>query len=220
MILASLICFGVLVVGLTVLYGLFGEKNNTTGVILCGALMVSLVAFCLTLLNFTTLSSAVVIFFPLGLMGVAISELVQFVQIEEKTKKLIKAFFLDVALGLFAVGIIVLGEFNFIGLLCGELVGLCIGLLFWAIKKTTDKLEITASLLGYVIAGMMLGGCIWNVICATHLVTSILTLAGAGLVLAFMILKSFENNNAKIRIAQRVILSVALILMTISVYFF
>lgn len=220
MIIASLSCFGILIVSLSVLYGLFGEKNNTRGVILCGSLMMSLVAFALTLLNFTSFASAVAIFFPLAIMIVALSEMMSFTQIEEGNKKLLQSFFFDVALALFAVGVIVLGEFNFIGLLCGELGGLCIGLLFWAVKKTHGKLEILSSILGYLFVGMLIGGCVWNVICATHFISSILTLSGSVLVLASMILKTFGGNKEKVRIAQRIVLAIALATLTLGIYFF
>lgn len=220
MIITSLSCFGVLIVALSVLYGLFGEKNNMRGVIICGSLMVSLVAFSLTILNFTSFASAVAVFFPLALMVVALSEMITYTQVEDKNKKLLQAFCFDVALLLFAVGIIVLGEFNFIGLLCGELGGLCLGLLFWAVKKTKSKLEILSSILGYLFVGMLIGGCVWNVICATHLISSILTLCGSVLVLASMILKTFGEDNPKIRVAQRIVLAIALGTLTLGIYFF
>lgn len=220
MIIASLSCLGVLIVSLSVLYGLFGEKINTRSVIICGSLIISLVAFALTILNFTSFASAVAIFFPLALTTVGVSEMIVFTQIEEKNKKLLQAFFFDVGVALFAVGIIVLGEFNFIGLLCGELGGLCLGLLFWAVKKTKSKLEILSSILGYLFVGMLIGGCVWNVVCGTHFISSIITLSGSALILASMILKTFGENNANIRIAQRIVLALALATITFGIYFF
>ncbi len=220
MIIACLVCFGVLILGLGVLYGLFGEKSNTKGVILCGSLMLSIIAFCLTLLNLTSFSSAVAIFFPLALASVAISEIITYLQLEERPKKLLQSLFFDIALALFTVGIVVLGEFNFFGLLCGELAGLCIGLLFWAIQKTRDKLEITSSIVGYLLVGMMLGGGVWNVICNAHLTTAIITLIASVMLLASMILKTFGDKNKSICLARRIVLTVALASLTFGVYFF
>lgn len=220
MVIACLICFGILILGLGVLFGLYGEKSNTKGVIICGSLMLSLVAFCLTLLNLSSFASAVAIFFPLALTSIAVSELIFFANIEERTKKLIQSLFFDIALALFTVGIIVLGEFNFLGLLCGELAGLCIGLLFWGIQKTRDKLEIVSSIVGYLLVGMMLGGGVWNVICGAHLTTAIITLVASIMILASMILKTFGEKNEGVRLARRIVLIVALATLTFGVYFF
>lgn len=220
MIIACLSCFGVLIAGLGVLYGIFGEKDDTKGVILCGSLMMSILAFALTLLNFSSYMNAVAIFFPLAIMSIAIGEFIQYTHVLENVKKVLQMVFFDVALALFSVGVIVLGEFNFIGLLCGELAGLCFGLLFWAINKTQKKLEILSSVLGYLLVGMLIGGCVWNVICATHLISSILTLCGGCVILLSMILKTFGDANDKIRLIQRIVLTVALVTMALGMYFF
>lgn len=219
MVLICLICFGVLIAGLSILYGLFGEKNNTRGVMICGLLMLSVVGFCLTLLNLTSFSSAVAIFFPLAITSFALGELTGYANIEGISKKHIKNIFFDIALALFTVGVIVLGEFNFVGHLCGELGGLCLGLLFWAVRKTSDKLEIATSVIGYLLVGMMIGGGVWNLICATHFISSILTLGGSVLLLVTMILKTFDGNN-KIRMIERIVLPIALSIMALGVYFF
>lgn len=220
MILICLICFGVLILGLSVLYALFGEKDAKQGLIISSLLILSVTAFCLTLLNVTTFSSAVAIFFPLSIVSFGLGEVVNYSSLLTKNQKVVGELFRDIGIALFTVGIIVLGEFNFVGLLCGELAGLCLGLLFWALKKTQNKLEIATSVIGYMICGMSIGCGVWNVICQTHLISSILSLSAGVMILAFMILKTFWDEDAKVRFACKILLPLALAVMSLSVYFF
>lgn len=220
MVIASFICFGILCVGLGVLYALFKDKDDKKGIVFCCLFLLSNLAFCLVMLNFSSWSSAIAIFYPLFILSIGICLLSDYFNVEENTKNMVHKVFFDLALLFFAIGSITLSEFNILGLLCGGLGLLSIGLIFWAIKKYKSKMEIITSLIGYFFVGMMIGSGVWNIIASTRLVCSILSLFVSILILAVMVMKTFGEKFVKVRLANRIIMTLALTVVCISVFFF
>ncbi len=218
---ASIILLSVLCVGMGVIYTIFYKRDSWQGIVIKGLTMLSILALALISTSLREISNAMPIFITLALALLIMSETIKGSQtVDENAKLIVFSLFSFASTTLFAISAITLSQFNVLALIGGILTGVGLGLIVCAVKKTWSLWPMVMEILVWLSIGLLLGFTLTATMIGKHLVSSVLMLVGAVLILSQKMLNKFRKDNKIFDYLENGIYVLALVLMTISIYFY
>lgn len=217
----TFVLFGVLALGMGAVSTIFHKKTGWQGIVVKGLTMLVLLSLALVSANLKELTNALSLFITLALAFLILSEVVTASnEVDEKSKLIVYSVFSAVSTILFAVGAVSLSEFNVLALIGGILAGLGIGLIVCAIKKNWALYPILMEILVWLSIGLLLGFALTAVLTSQHLISSVLMLVGSVLMVLQRLLQKFGGEKVAIGYVINGVYVVALLLMTMTIYFY
>lgn len=216
----AFVCLAVVCVALGILNTIFNKLVGWKGIVIRGLFIFSLITFTLITSNLTGVNNALPLFVTLALALLLLAD-VTYVAMsdEDKYKPVINGGFLSASCILFALSAVSLAEFALLAFLGGLFAGLGIGLVVCAVKKQKGVKNVLMNILTFACIGLFIGLSVNAVLVSKHLISSICVLAGA---VAFLIERIVANcgKGKTANCLARALFTIALIAITLSIYFY
>lgn len=217
----SIISLSVLCLLMAVLYMFYGEKTSWQAILVRGLAIFSCIALLQILASLKNISNALSLFLTLGFSLLLVYEILKFAVIEsEKAKYIISTVLYSISLLLIAFGGLSVCEFNIFSLVGGIAFGIAIGFIICSIKKYKSPYKIFSETFSFIAIGCNLGFGLMGIIASNHIVSAICILGG-GLIFFLQKILYIFSNSRKLTIGISNFLYIfALILISLSVYFY
>jgi len=216
----SLIIFGVICLGMDVVYSLFNKTKGYKAVLIKGITVLASCAFAVICANLNSLTSALPLFVYLGFGFCLLSEAMTVSQIdEEKPRMMVFGFLKAFTFALFAVGAVSLTGFNVLVLGGGLLLGLGVGCVVCAIKKYKRAYQAFSTIASWAGVGLLLCEGAFAVFNSIRMISSVIML-GIGLLLFIShFIESCAQEGSKLLYVSSFMYALALSLFGVLIYF-
>lgn len=214
------VCLLVVCGAMGVINTIFYKLSGWKAVVVRGLTVVSLLVFSLVTSNLRALTNAFSLFIAIALSVLLLAEVIYVsMNDDEKLKPVVNGVFFGLTNILFALSVMAIAEFSVLALLGGVFAGIGIGLIVCAIRKEKALKVILMNIFTFACVGLLIGLGVNALIVSQHTVSAILMFA-AGI---FMLTQRMLVVCGKGKIAGYLgsaLSSLALILLTISIYFY
>ncbi|MBQ8909109.1 MAG: hypothetical protein IJY90_02340 [Clostridia bacterium] len=213
--------FGVISLGMDVIYTLFSGTKGYKSLLIRGITVLSAFILAVASSNLNSVTSALSLFICMGFGVSILSEAMTISEIDaEKPKMITFGVLRAVSIALFGVSTLTLTGFNIFALGGGLLLGLGIGSVMCAIKKYKKGYQAFSTLAVWAAIGLLAGESIYGCINSAHFVSSLIILFAAVSFIVSQVVKSIAKEDAKIQYLANALYTFALTLMAVSIYFY
>lgn len=220
MIIVPFICLGAVCLIMSIVYTILNNKKGWQGLLVKCLTMLSLFIFAMISANLMSLINAIALYIPISFVVLIISECLDCMEVDLKSKTIFQGIINIIAFALIAMSAMSLAEFNVLSLAGGILLGAGIGLISWAVNKYKDFYIIILEIFNFIAICAIIGLGINAVLLSTHLISSILLLAGGVVLLIQKMMRAFDNKHKAVSLIANELYILALIAVGCSLFFF
>lgn len=220
MIIVPFICLGAVCLIMSIVYTILNNKKGWQGLLVKCLTMLSLFVFAMISANLMSLINAIALYIPISFVVLIISECLDCMEVDLKSKTIFQGIINIIAFALIAMSAMSLAEFNVLSLAGGILLGAGIGLISWAVNKYKDFYIIILEIFNFIAICAIIGLGINAVLLSTHLISSILLLAGGVVLLIQKMMRAFDNKQKAVSLIANELYILALIAVGCSLFFF
>ncbi len=220
MIIVPFICLGAVCLIMSIVYTILNNKKGWQGLLVKCLTMLSLFVFAMISANLMSLINAIALYIPISFVVLIISECLDCMEVDLKSKTIFQGIINIIAFALIAMSAMSLAEFNVLSLAGGILLGAGIGLISWAVNKYKDFYIIILEIFNFIAICAIIGLGINAVLLSTHLISSILLLAGGVVLLIQKMMRAFDNKHKAVNLIANELYILALIAVGCSLFFF
>lgn len=220
MIIVPFICLGAVCLIMSIVYTILNNKKGWQGLLVKCLTMLSLFVFAMISANLMSLINAIALYIPISFVVLIISECLDCMEVDLKSKTIFQGIINIIAFALIAMSAMSLAEFNVLSLAGGILLGAGIGLISWAVNKYKDFYIIILEIFNFIAICAIIGLGINAVLLSTHLISSILLLAGGVVLLIQKMMRVFDNKHKAVNLIANELYILALIAVGCSLFFF
>lgn len=220
MIIVPFICLGAVCLIMSIVYTILNNKKGWQGLLVKCLTMLSLFVFAMISANLMSLINAIALYIPISFVVLIISECLDCMEVDLKSKTIFQGIINIIAFALIAMSAMSLAEFNVLSLAGGILLGAGIGLISWAVNKYKDFYIIILEIFNFIAICAIIGLGINAVLLSTHLISSILLLAGGVVLLIQKMMRVFDNRHKAVNLIANELYILALIAVGCSLFFF
>lgn len=220
MIIVPFICLGAVCLIMSIVYTILNNKKGWQGLLVKCLTMLSLFVFAMISANLMSLINAITLYIPISFVVLIISECLDCMEVDLKSKTIFQGIINIIAFALIAMSAMSLAEFNVLSLAGGILFGAGIGLISWAVNKYKDFYIIILEIFNFIAICAIIGLGINAVLLSTHLISSILLLAGGVVLLIQKMMRAFDNKHKAVNLIANELYILALIAIGCSLFFF
>ena len=213
--------FLVLCVGMNIVYTIFHKEKGYKGLLIKGSTLLSCLMFALVCANLNSLTNSQPLLVVFGLACMLFAQAMSISEIDsEKSKMIVYGVLNGVAIACFGMSCISLSNFSFLAILGGISVGAGLGCAVCSVKKYKKWYQVLSVLFHWCGAGFLLGEGLYAIIASTHLISSILMLAGGVMIVFNQIVRDFLPQKAKWEYVFNAIYVLSAIAIASSIFFF
>ena len=221
MIIIPIIIFGFASLIMSVFYSIFKDKENWLGFFIRNITMLLLVVYAVVTINVTSIINGLSLFIAIAMAINMFYESLQTSKIENtKAKSIIDGTTRGVMYLSIALSSMSLASFSAYSLAGGLLLGLAIGMIVWAIKKTADMTVALPTMFAFTCLGVLIGLSINGILNSGHTISAILVMISSLLLLVSELFSIFLKNGKLKNVLIAEFKIIALILLIISIYMF
>lgn len=216
--LISFACLAAVCLILSVLYAIFGRKKGWQGFFIKTLTLFCILTLSLLANYLRAITDTIGFFITLSCGAFFLSEGVGC--FDEENKMWVEKLFAILASGLLLAATVTITQFNVLPLAGGVLLGFGLGFITWAFGKEKTLINSILSIVQLGLIGGVLGFSVLNILYSPHFITSLLTLAGAALILISTVMRGFNRDSKALNIIANIMFSIGLTLIAGSTYFY
>lgn len=217
----AFICFASLC-GVFSLVNMFvGHTRGWKGLVIRGGSILSCLVFALVAANFAQVQNALPLYISIALAVMLLAQAMTLTDIDnERNRTLTNGLLNAISFFMFAFAIMSLSEFNLFSVLGGLCFGAGVGLIVCSVRKDKEWYKYLVNIVCFAGIGLMIGTGVISVLKSVHMLSSIVALAGGGLLLISKMIEQFAKDNKIALAISRFLFVLATTAMAASIFFY
>ena len=215
--LAIFITLAVACLALAVLNGFYQDREKTSGMVFCIVTPLTFLVFSVISGNLSSTYNALYLTISLA---VAFYVATEACTRPNNAEMILKGILNIASVVLLVLGSVSLSPFTIFGLLGGFLFGGGFGFVMLAAKKDFSATKKAICFVEFLFSGAILGCSFSSMLASLHVVSAALYLAGAVLLFAKYLLRTFFGQHQTIKVISRIVFGLSMVAIISSIFFY